>query len=100
MGNLALSRKSAIAMAESNWWEGKTAQEICRFQLFETRLCMPFELYHKAVEEALGRPVWTHEFGSAGLAGLQKEFLGDKEAPTMAEIIELIPEAKRILVTI
>ena len=42
------------------------------FQLYEERLCMPFPLFHKAVEEALGRPVYTHEF--AGVENLRQEF--------------------------
>ena len=57
-----MNREQAIVMAESKWWEGKTAQEISEFQLVEPLLCMPFAEYHKAVEEWLGRPVWTHEF--------------------------------------
>ena len=50
----------------------KTAEEIVAFQLYEERLCMPFPLFHKAVEEALGRPVYTHEF--AGVENLRQEF--------------------------
>lgn len=59
-----MNKEQAIAMAESKWWEGKTAQEIAVFQLNEDLLCMPFNVFHKAVEEWLGRPVWTHEFVS------------------------------------
>jgi hypothetical protein len=93
-----LTKDQAIHLAESKWWEGKTDREIVEFQLFTKRLCMPFDLFHKAVESTLGRPVWTHEFGSAGR--LKEEFLGDKPAPTFDEIINLIPEDKRILVVV
>lgn len=92
-----MTKDQALALYETKWWETKTPQQIAAFQLFEERLCMPFDLFHEAIEKALGRPVWTHEFGSKGR--LKEEFLGQKEPPTMQEIIELIPEAKRILVT-
>jgi len=57
-----MTEQEAIAMVESRWWNDKTAQEIAEFQLAEPRLCMPFDEFHKATEEALDRPVWTHEF--------------------------------------
>lgn len=67
-----MTREEAVKMAESKWYETQTAEEIVAFQLYEERLCMPFPLFHKAVEEALGRPVYTHEF--AGVESLQQEF--------------------------
>lgn len=90
-----MNKEQAIALAETGWWKNKTARQICMFQLFEPLLCMPFGDFHKAVEGALNRPVWTHEF--AGMDSLKKEFLGERAAPTMQEIVELIPEAKRIV---
>jgi len=92
-----LTKEQAIQMFESSWWVGKSPRVVCMFQLFEKRLCMPFDKFHEAVEEALGRSVWTHEFGLSW-ERLQKEFLGEVSAPTMLEIIELIPESKRIIV--
>ena len=74
-----------------------TPKQIARFQLFQKRLCMPFPRFHKAMEEALGRPVWTHEFG-LNLQGLQAELLGIKGAPTFEEILGLIPPDKLIVV--
>lgn len=56
---------------------------------------MDFGTFHKAMEEALGRPVWTHEFAFSDQ--LKKEFLGDKPAPTFEEIVNLIPAEKRII---
>lgn len=38
-------------------------------------LCGPFSHVHKAVEEKLGRPVWTHEF--PGLADVIREAFKD-----------------------
>jgi hypothetical protein len=92
----SIGKIQAIALGESSWWVGKTAREICEFQMFTKELTMPFDLLHKAVQEALGRPVYTHEF--AYLADLQDEFLGKRPAPTIEQIMELIPAEKRMLV--
>lgn len=92
-----MTKEEALALAATDWWKTKTPEEIVRFQLFEEKLCMNFSEFHKAIEQALGRPVYTHEFG-LNRKGLQEEFLHDKPAPTIQEIIEMIPEAKRILV--
>ena len=93
----SIGQQTAIALSESKWWEGMTTRDICSVQLFTEELCCPFQVFHKAIEEALGRPVWTHEFG-LNYDGLVAEFLGERTAPTMQEIIELIPEHKRIVI--
>lgn len=93
-----MTRKQAVALYESGWWEGRTPEDLVSFQLFEDRLCMPFTVFHEAMEKALGRPVWTHEF--AFRDGLQKEFLKERPAPTFEEICNLIPADKRIIVGI
>lgn len=61
-GGDRLTEDEAIQIASIRWYEAKTPREIVDFQLFEPLLCMPFAQFHKAVEAALGRPVWTHEF--------------------------------------
>jgi len=94
----SIGKEAAIAMAESKWWESRTPREIIEFQLFTTELAMPFDKLHEAIEAALGRPVWTHEF--AFLEQLQQEFLGTRAAPSMDDIINLIPEEKRLLVVL
>ena len=43
-------------------------------------------VFHEAVEKALGRPVYTHEFGT-NWEGLRAELAGEKEAPTLEEIL-------------
>ncbi len=93
-----ITREQAIALATSRWWAGKSARDIVQFQLFESKLCMDFSDFHAAVEEALGRPVFTHEF--AWPESLRAEFLGDKRAPTFEEIVELIPAEKRLIIGI
>jgi hypothetical protein len=95
---MSITHEQAIALCKSGWWKDKTAQEVVRFQLFTDLLCMPFSDYHEAIEKALGRPVWTHEF--AWPENLRAEFLKDKPAPTLDEIFGLIPEEKRIILVI
>lgn len=57
---------------------------------------MPFDIFHEAIEKSLGRPVYTSEF-ELNYDSLCKEFLGEKNAPTIQEIIEMIPEEKRLV---
>lgn len=93
----SIGKDRAIALAATGWWHGLTPREICDVQLFTAELCMDFPAFHEAVEKSLGRPVWTHEFG-LDYAGLVAEYLGKRPAPTLDEIIDLIPEDKRILI--
>jgi hypothetical protein len=96
-GQLVLGQEKAIALASSRWWEGKTNREIAEFQLFTAELCVPFGVFHAALEDCLKRPVWTHELG-LNFAGIVKEFRGDSPAPSFEEIVNLIPEEKRVLI--
>jgi len=93
-----MTKEQAVALADSKFWEDMSYRERATFQLFEERLCMPFDIFHEAVEKTLGRPVWTHEFASS--KQLQAELIGEKAAPSFEEIINLIPKEKRILVAI
>ena len=93
---LEINSEMARQLAETKFWKTMSAKNIALFQLGMKYLCMPFKVFHKAVEEALDRPVWTHEFGSGG--SLMKELLGEKLPPTLEEIINLIPEEKRIII--
>ena len=94
-----MTKEEAIALGETKFWEKMTPREIATFQMYEDKLCMPFDVFHKAIEEALGRPVWTHEFG-LNREGLRKELTGDAPAPSMEDILNLIPAEKRIVVGI
>lgn len=93
-----LSEKQAIEMAKSGLWKNWTAEQVVRFQMFQHRLCMDFSHFHKCVEEVLGRPVYTHEFASSFRDDMVKEYLGVKPAPTLEEIINIIPPEKRIII--
>jgi hypothetical protein len=92
-----MTKEKAIALAESKFWEGMTHRQIAEFQICEEKLCMPFSVFHEAVEKTLGRPVYTHEFG-LNFQGLKDELFNGKPAPTLEEIINLIPEEKRLIV--
>lgn len=92
-----LTREQAVAMYEGGWWIGMAARDIAMFQLHERLLCMPFDAFHRAVEKALGRPVYTHEFG-LDMDGLRRELLGDRPAPTFEEILDLLPAEKRVVI--
>jgi hypothetical protein len=93
----SIGKEKAIQLYNSNWWEGLSYREIAEFQLFTTELCCPFDVFHEAVEKSLGRPVFTHEFG-LNYQGICKEFLGEKESPTMDEILNLIPQENLIVI--
>lgn len=94
------TKEQAIAFAESGVWKEWSNEQIVRFQLFQDRLCIDFSRFHEAVEKVLDRPVFTHEFGSVGIMGIKEEYLGVKSAPTLDEIINLIPEEKRLFINI
>ena len=93
----SIGRRRAIALYESGWWVGRSAREVAKFQLFTRELCLPFELFREALETALGRSVWVHELGF-DTDGIIHEFLGERDAPTLEEILGLIPTEKRHLV--
>lgn len=93
---VSIGTEKAIALANTRWWVECSHEEIVRFQLFTRELCMPFEVFHEAMEKTLGRPVWTHEFGSCGR--LVDEFLGTRGAPSMEEILGMIPQEKLVIV--
>jgi len=91
-----LTKEQAVTFAKSEVCKDWTDEQIVRFQLFQDRLCMDFSRFHTAMEKVLNRPIYTHEF--AFISGLKEEYLGVKSKPTLEEIIDLIPEEKRILI--
>lgn len=88
--------EEAVALAETRWWIGEDPKIVAEWQLTTPLLSMGFGDFHEAVEKALGRPVWTHEFGQSGL--LLIELRGDAPSPTLKQIFDQIPEEKRIVV--
>lgn len=94
-----MTKEQAIALADSGWWEALSHEERALFQMFEPLLCMPFAVFHEAVEKTLSRPVFTHEFGM-NADGLKKELLGEKAPPSMEDILNMIPADKRLIVSL
>jgi hypothetical protein len=86
-----LTTEQAIAFHNSGAWKAMSAKERAVFQMQQDKLCMPFGEFHKAVEETLDRPVWTHEFG-LNSDGIRAELEGKAKAPTFAEILAMLPE--------
>ena len=91
-----LTKEQAIAFCENKCYENMTYRQIAEFQMEQDKLCMPFDVFHEAIEKTLGRPVFTHEF--AFCEELRKELYGEKEPPTFEEICALIPKEKLILI--
>jgi len=75
-----LTKEEAIVFFDSGAWREMTPEERFKFQLYQTLLCMPFDVYHESAEVALGRPVWTHEF--AFLDSLKAELNGHARKTT------------------
>ncbi len=95
-----MTKKQAIAFHDSEAWKAWSVLDRALFQLQEPLLCMPFAVFQEAVEKALGRPVFTHEFAFGGRERMLEELCGDRTAPTLIEIMELIPEEKRVVVVV
>ena len=94
-----LSKKEAVAFAENEAWKEWDHEQVVRFQLFQKKLCVDFGRFHEALENVLGRPVWTHELGM-NYQGIVEEYLGMREKPSFEDILEMIPEEKRIIIGI
>ena len=55
-----MTEAEAITLADSKFWETMTMRERAVFQMFESRLCMPFSVFHEAIDEALkGMRTWV-----------------------------------------
>lgn len=89
-----MTKEQAIKLSESKFWKDMSYEERAKFQFSQEFLCMPFNIFHEAVEKTLKRPVFSHEFA---FDGLKKELYGECDPPTFEEIIDLIPEDKRII---
>jgi len=95
----SIGKDRAIELAKSCWWHGKPDKDVARFQLFTEELCMDFGDFQSALERAVGRPVFTHEL-VLNFDGLAEELLNGGPAPTLEQIINLIPEDKRIILAV
>jgi len=92
-----LTRDEAIDFFGDSRWKTMSLQERAKFQISNQFLCMPFNVFHQAVEAVLRRPVYTHEFG-LNMEGLRDEVLNAAEAPTLDAIVAMLPAEKTIVV--
>lgn len=91
--DVPLTREQATELYNSHWWMGRDPYEVAMFQLTQGRLCMPWQDFHGIVEVALGRPVFTHEFG-LDRQGLIDELRGDRPTPTFSSVMALLSSAR------
>ena len=49
-----MEKDQAIKLGESKFWETMSFKERALFQFFEPLLCMPFDIFHEAIEKTLG----------------------------------------------
>jgi hypothetical protein len=89
-----MTKEEAIAFCDSEKWKEMTSEQIVQLQLYQKLLCVPFDVFHGAVEAVLKRPVWTHEF--ANIKSMQEEFEGKRPKATMDDIMDKIPEHLKV----
>lgn len=92
-----LTTDEAIAMAASGVWKEWTHRQRAEFQILQQKLCMDFGAFHESIEETIGRPVFTHEL-ALNYEGIKAEILNGAPAPSFDDILNLIPEDKRIVI--
>lgn len=91
-----MTKQQALDLVATRWWEERGPADIVAFQLFEELLCMPWEEFHGAVQQVLGRDVFIHEFGW-GIDQLRGEFLKEREPATLDQVLALIPPEKLLI---
>jgi aminopeptidase C len=94
-----LTKKQAIELYNSRFWEKMSYEERAKFQMVQDRMCMPIDIFSEAMSKYLGRPVYTHEFAFSNKEKLMAEVFDGAPAPSFDEIISLIPADKLVIVT-
>jgi len=95
------TKDEAVAKARTGWWESMPLSEAATIQLHQQRLAMPFDKFQEGMQQALGRPVWTHEFAYADEPnGLKAELAGKVPPADMARVLGWLPEDKTVVVEV
>lgn len=90
-----ITMEQAVSLYDTRFWESMNYEERAIFQLFEERLCMPFDIFREALEMTLGRRVKNQEILLGDKLGV--EILRGRAAPSTDDIISLIPVHSRRL---
>lgn len=85
-----LTREEAIELHDSGKWVEWPDDAIAVYQLTQQYLAIPWGRFHEAVEAAIGRPVWTHEFVDS--EHLLSEYIGVTPQRSMADIMQLMQD--------
>lgn len=86
-----MTKDEALALVKTEWWKFATDRQIAEFQLNESRLCMPFGEFQLALERVLGRDVQSIEM-AMDRDGLKRELMGERAAPSVEQILALLPD--------
>lgn len=95
----SIGYERAMKLVATKWWETATPREIAHLQLWRRECICPLSLFVDSLSPALGRPVMHHELG-CDWDGLCLELIGERDAPTMQQIVGLIPEDKRMVLEV
>jgi hypothetical protein len=96
LADVQLTETQAVELCKRKWWLDLDKIAVVQFQLSQNKLCCDFAYFHSAVEEALGRSVWTHEFANPDL--LWEELHEKRNPPSLEEIVSLLPVKDLVLV--
>lgn len=90
---MKLTKAQAITFHSMGIWKNWTDEQIVRFQLSQQRLCVDFTRFHQAMNNVLGRPIETIEFGLS-YKDLIVEYLqkSNTRFPSDEEILSMLPE--------
>lgn len=56
-----ITKDEAILISDKKLYEDWSYEKKAKFQMNQEKLCMPFPIFHEALEKTLGRSVFTHE---------------------------------------
>lgn len=73
-----LTEEQSREYYEREEWEDLTDRERAEFQLLQKRLCMPWRIFHEAMETTIGRSITIPEF-ARNYEGLVEELFGERE---------------------
>jgi uncharacterized Zn finger protein (UPF0148 family) len=83
------NRREAVEMSPE--------ERLAEFQSWGPVLEIDFDKLQQRIEELVGRPVWTHELGTSGVAYLEHEIL-TAQHPSLDGVLAKIPADKQVIV--